>query len=413
MARVRFLAHAFFVLFGLYVLIEVNHLRTESRAHRRQVSAFAGSQTTMLREISAGQERLSHTLRANAHDWHTAVAGVRLEAESALARAGDLKGDIRALVRDTVTEIVHRELDPRTKAIAEAIDRSSTYTERLARLEPQILASCRPDAGRAHLREAMIYPTVQLRGKGTVGSGVIVWSGIIGHEGARPVYGTYALTAHHVVTEVAAPDRRDVIEDVRLMGADDRLADARHEAHVVTFDRRRDLALLALAIDEPARYVAAFAAPAEVARIQIFDPAYAVGCPLGNLPLPTAGEISTKHKVVEDQVLWMLNAPTFFGNSGGGIFRAADGKLIGISSMVYTYGRANPVVVPHLGLFVPVTTVCDWLNQEGYAFLYDARKKPPVELLALARAARRAAAPEGDAALTEARTRAAFGGRKE
>ncbi|HNR98674.1 MAG TPA: serine protease [Planctomycetota bacterium] len=413
MARVRFLAYAFFVLFGLYVLIEVNHLRSESRVHRCQVSAFADSQRSMLREISSGQERLAQTLRAGAHDWRAAAACVRLEAESALARAGDLKGDLQTLVRDTVTEIVHRELAPRTKAMAEAIDRSSSYTERLAKLEPQILASCRPEADRARLREAMLYPTVQLRGKGTVGSGVIVWSGIIGRHDDRPVYGTYALTAHHVVTEVAAPDRRDVIEDVRLMGADDRLTEARREAYVVAFDRRRDLALLALAIDEPARYVAAFAAPAEVARIQIFDPAYAVGCPLGNLPLPTAGEISTKHKVVDDQVLWMLNAPTFFGNSGGGIFRAGDGKLIGIASMVYTYGRANPVVVPHLGLFVPLTTVCEWLNEEGYAFLYDARKQPPAELLARARTARRAAPREGDAALTEARPRATSGGRKE
>jgi len=64
-------------------------------------------------------------------------------------------------------------------------------------------------------------------------------------------------------------------------------------------------------------------------------------------------------------------------------------------------------------LFVPLTTVCEWLNEEGYAFLYDARKQPPAELLARARTARRAAPREGDAALTEARPRATSGGRKE
>ncbi len=405
MARVRFFAYAFFVLFGIYVLIEVNHLRAEAFAHRRQVTSLTASQADMFRQICAGQERLSRVLSTNTQDWRTAMAGVTLKTDSVLARAGDLKGDIKTLVRDTVTEIVHREIDPRAKAIAEAIDRSSTYTERLAKLEPQILATCRSDAHLKHLKQSIIYPTVQLRGKGTVGSGVIVWSGprAIRHDSSA--HATYLLTAYHVITEVASKDRRDLVEDVRLMGSDDRLGDTRYRAQVITFDRPRDIALLVLEMDARASFVATFASPADTAHIEVFEPAYAVGCPLGNMPLPTAGEISTKHKVVEDQVFWMLSAPTFFGNSGGGIFRAQDGKLIGISSMVYTYGRTNPVVVPHLGLFVPSPTICEWLDEEGYGFIHDATKKPPADVAAFKLqdappAAGRETAAMGDAAVS-------------
>jgi hypothetical protein len=79
--------------------------------------------------------------------------------------------------------------------------------------------------------------------------------------------------------------------------------------------------------------------------------------------------------VVSGQVFWMLNAPTFFGNSGGGVFQAESYRLIGISSMIYTYGKAQPAVVPHLGLFVPLSTIDEWLELEGYGFL---RRREPI-----------------------------------
>lgn len=65
----------------------------------------------------------------------------------------------------------------------------------------------------------------------------------------------------------------------------------------------------------------------------------------------------------------MINAPTFFGNSGGGIFMVSTGRLVGISSMIYTYGKRQPMVVPHMGLFVPLETVRSWLAREGYAYV--------------------------------------------
>jgi hypothetical protein len=86
------------------------------------------------------------------------------------------------------------------------------------------------------------------------------------------------------------------------------------------------------------------------------------------------GEVSTKSKVVGDQVFWMLNAPTFFGNSGGGIYLGSTCQLIGISSMIYTYGKASPAVVPHMGLFVPLETLYDWLDTKGYSFIW--RREP-------------------------------------
>jgi S1-C subfamily serine protease len=147
-------------------------------------------------------------------------------------------------------------------------------------------------------------------------------------------------------------------------------------AKLVLFDCRRDIALLRLNSSRQFKQVAALTTLKELSSVDIFTKAYAVGCPLGNRPLPTLGEISSKKKIVGDQVFWMLSAPTYFGNSGGGVYLADNCRLIGVSSMIYTYGKINPTVVPHMGLFVPLETVYRWLDSEGYSFLHERRPIP-------------------------------------
>ena len=57
-------------------------------------------------------------------------------------------------------------------------------------------------------------------------------------------------------------------------------------------------------------------------RVSVWDPIYAVGCPLGNDPIPTQGEISSLSNELNGSNYWMINAPTYFGNSGGGVYLA-------------------------------------------------------------------------------------------
>ena len=62
----------------------------------------------------------------------------------------------------------------------------------------------------------------------------------------------------------------------------------------------------------------------------------------------------------------MISAPTYYGNSGGGIFLADGRRLLGVFSKIYTHGRGNPVVVPHMGLCTPMSAIYAWLDAEGY-----------------------------------------------
>jgi S1-C subfamily serine protease len=308
------------------------------------------------------------------------MSGMDASVNEFLSHTSELKGLITSRT-DGIASMVMQELADRDDTGAEALRRASSNTEDITAVKRHLLKNCRS------LKESMVYPTVQLRGNGTVGSGVVIFSRPrernAKSDAAKQPCLTFILTAYHVVLEVTTEECRHRLQDVRIMGTGDRLQRKKYEAQVITFDRARDIALLQLVCDEPMRHVAAFAAPQEIAAIEVFEPAYAVGCPLGNMPLPSAGEITTKQKRVGDQVFWMLNAPTYFGNSGGGVFRARDGKLIGVSSMIYTYGRKHPVVVPHLGLFVPAEVIFTWLDKEGFGFLYDPAREIPKTLASI------------------------------
>ena len=72
----------------------------------------------------------------------------------------------------------------------------------------------------------------------------------------------------------------------------------------------------------------------------------------------------------------MINAPTYFGNSGGGVYSVPDCNLIGIFSMIYTYGKAKPRLVPHMGLFLPLGTIRRWLDNEGLGFVHEGSPVP-------------------------------------
>jgi hypothetical protein len=171
------------------------------------------------------------------------------------------------------------------------------------------------------MKRKMVHPTVLLKGNGTVGSGVIVYSEPMpgAAEGAVRPYATFVITAYHVVMEVLG-GQTDVgrVEEIQVSQGEDPTFVEVFSGLLVLCDRARDVALLKLNTSRKFEDVADLTPRDELNRVDIFARAYAVGCPLGNRPLPTIGEVSSKSKIVADQVFWMLSAPTFFGNSGGG-----------------------------------------------------------------------------------------------
>ncbi|MFN0244894.1 MAG: trypsin-like peptidase domain-containing protein [Planctomycetota bacterium] len=209
----------------------------------------------------------------------------------------------------------------------------------------------------------LLGPVVQLMGNETVGSGVLLRSERIADTDE---YRTYLLTAWHVIRDIqAGPDNVHVPVPVTIYGADHRVQP--ETAELLKFDAGIDSALLVLTTTRPIECGALLPPRHRLEDVQIFEQVYAVGCPLGNDPIPTFGEIADTAHIVDGAHYWMISAPTYIGNSGGGIFDAQSHELLGIFSKIYTHGTLRPTVVPHMGLVTPLETIYDWLDNVGYA----------------------------------------------
>jgi S1-C subfamily serine protease len=225
-------------------------------------------------------------------------------------------------------------------------------------------------------KRLMIQPTVQLRGNGTVGSAVVVYSGPLAGDASPERYCNLALTAFHVVAEVLGNRLDREIDAVKFFFPGTDQETGALTARLIAYDKAKDIALLSLGTDLRLPGFARLQDEALLGELDIFSQACAVGCPLGSHPVATMGQITAVDKEVDGEKFWMINAPTYFGNSGGGVYSVPDCNLIGIFSMIYTYGKAKPSLVPHMGLFLPLGTIRSWLDNEGFGFVHEGAPVP-------------------------------------
>jgi len=184
---------------------------------------------------------------------------------------------------------------------------------------------------------------IKVRTPGGLGSGVI-----INREG-------HAITNAHVVqgeTKLQAtvwfpePDgsltRKD-IDDVEL----------------VAVNSEMDLALVKIPKVEGREFVPAPMEGDE--RLEIGQPVFAIGNPLGLERTLTQGVISTPRRSMAGRTYIQTDTPINPGNSGGPLFNTR-GEVIGITNMKLMFGE-------NMGFAIPARYVKDFLrNREAFAF---------------------------------------------
>ncbi len=216
------------------------------------------------------------------------------------------------------------------------------------------------------LRKELILPSVQLNGPDTVGSGILVYSGP-GKSGSRTE--SYVFTSYHVVRDIFSDIPSDKEKVVQVKVYTKKGNTVTYKADLVASNKTIDAALLKLRTNKTFENVAKIATMEDLRGVTIFTKVVAVGCPLGNDPIPTEGVITHLKNRIQGSEYWMINAPTYLGNSGGGVFLAESRKLIGIFSKIYTHGRYQPSIVPHMGLCTPLSKVIPWLEKTPYSFI--------------------------------------------
>lgn len=212
----------------------------------------------------------------------------------------------------------------------------------------------------------LVGPVVQIAGDATVGSGVLLESIPIHGDSPEPIaWRTNLLTSWHVVRDIYASPA-EITEPIAIKLYQKDGGTFYERAILRAHDVELDVALLELETTEPVPHGARLPSRERLTEVQVFDSVYAVGCPLGNDPIPTAGEIASTNHLVDGESYWMISAPTYIGNSGGGIFDARTHELLGIFSKIYTHGSLRSTIVPHMGLVTPMPIIYDWFDQAGY-----------------------------------------------
>ncbi|MGE0708285.1 MAG: trypsin-like peptidase domain-containing protein [Planctomycetota bacterium] len=235
-----------------------------------------------------------------------------------------------------------------------------------AKENARLLAAARQGADTETVYRELMSPTVRVQSKTEVGSGTILWSRALG--GGKAL--TYVLTAWHIVSDAGA-DKTELPLEVDFYARGELL---RTElARVVAHHEQLDLAVLEVKGYHVYATKARIPDLEDLPGIPMFSRVYAIGCPLGYAPLPSSGELTSKEKELDGNHYWMVNAPTIFGNSGGGIYLADSRTMIGVLSRISAYKNMIDVAVPHMGLVTPMDQVYGWLDSTRFGFVYRDR----------------------------------------
>jgi len=190
----------------------------------------------------------------------------------------------------------------------------------------------------------IIGPSViKVRTPAGLGSGVIINTEGHAITNAHVVQGETKLQVTVWFSEADGSLRRVDVDDVEL----------------VAVNSEMDLALLKIPAVEGRTFEPAPIEKDE--RLEIGQPVFAIGNPLGLERTLTQGVISTPRRSMSGRTYIQTDTPINPGNSGGPLFNTR-GEVIGITNMKLMFGE-------NMGFAIPARYVKDFLrNREAFAF---------------------------------------------
>jgi len=234
------------------------------------------------------------------------------------------------------------------------------------------------------LQKEVLATQVRVRSHEAGGSGTVLYCRKLGDG----MFSIFVLTCHHVVeknikvkVEFDTRRGRDVKKDYReacsveffryqpsgrVDGVESRQGD------IMAYDQYHDMALLrVLSVAEPTG-IARLLPKGKWDGVRVGEATLAAGCQLGHDPIiTTGGVIAHKRTMIEHKEYSLSTAATVFGSSGGAVFLAKTREFIGIPSRISIVGWSAPVY--HMGYFSPVSRVFEFLDEQMFRFIYDAK----------------------------------------
>ena len=197
------------------------------------------------------------------------------------------------------------------------------------------------------LHEKILYPVTRVKAGKAGGSGVLVYSEPDPEDSGK--YINIILTCQHVIDGAFSVKdewdsllKREIKKDIKEEVANEvfdydgsKISSANSsQAEIIAYDKGHDLAAIKLRNSRPQEYVATIYPKDGIDDLQLFDDVWTSGCSLLHDPFASKGELTYLREMIDQKSYIMYNAPSIFGNSGGGVFHGENGTLLGLCSRI-------------------------------------------------------------------------------
>ena len=238
---------------------------------------------------------------------------------------------------------------------------------------------------RKEIHEKNLYPVTRVRASDSGGSGVLVYSE---PDPENPdEYINIALTCQHVIDKnIIVKDewdavlkrdiKRDIMQEVSVEIFDydgSKIVSANStSSEIIAYDKNHDLAAVKLNNTRKMPYVSSIIPRDEIKNIHIADPVWVSGCSLLHDPFPNSGTLTSLREMIDQKAYIMQNAPSIFGNSGGGLFHGDTGHLLGLTSRItVTQMGFGMDVQAWMGFSTHPERLYEFFDHQEMQFLYD------------------------------------------
>lgn len=234
------------------------------------------------------------------------------------------------------------------------------------------------------LHEKVLYPVTRVKAGKAGGSGVLVYSEEDPDEAGK--YINIVLTCQHVIDGAISVKsewdsllkreiKKDIMEEVSVEIFDydgSKISSANStQAEIIAYDKNHDLAALKLTNTRPQDWVASIHPKDGIDGLRLFDEVWTSGCSLLHDPFANKGELTYLREIIEQKSYLMYNAPSIFGNSGGGLFHGTGG-LLGLCSRITNIQLGFGIdVMTWMGFSTHPSRLYEFFEHQELQFLYE------------------------------------------
>lgn len=234
------------------------------------------------------------------------------------------------------------------------------------------------------LHEKVLYPVTRVKTAKAGGSGVLVYSKEDPENKGQWI--NIVLTCEHVIADAVTVKsqwdsllkrevKKDVLEEVSIEVFDyvgSKIASANStQAEIIAYDKNHDLAAVKLTNTKPQDWVADLYAEDAIEDLTLFDEVWTSGCSLLHDPFANKGELTYLREMIDQKAYLMYNAPSIFGNSGGGLFHG-NGGLLGLCSRITNIQLGFGIdVMTWMGFSTHPDRIYEFLEHQELQFIYD------------------------------------------